>query len=389
MDISKISINRNESIKKAMSAIDHAGTRICFIVDDDKKFIGVVTDGDIRRRIIEGIDISRPVGEIANKDSITAKKDFSDEQMIALAKTREGVNEIPVLDSEGRLAGVASVSGIINKKSSFLTEDEKKTMKHGKERILIIGGAGYIGSILSRMLLGNGYKARVMDNLLLGDHGIKELYTDEDFEFMKGDARNIHDVVKAVIGSDAVVLLAGIVGDPACSLDPITTVESNYLATKMIAEVCRHHQVNRLIFASTCSTYGIGKDVLDENSPLNPVSLYARSKIDSEKALLSMVDDNFSPTIFRLATVYGYSPRMRFDLVINVLTAKALDEKEITIFGGDQWRPFVDVEDASEAYIKCLETPIEKVRGEIFNIGGDENNYKIIEIGKKIKHRGI
>jgi len=155
----------------------------------------------------------------------------------------------------------------------------------------------------------------------------------------------------------------------------------------VLAEACKYHQINRFIFASTCSVYGASKspdDRLDEKSPLNPVSLYAEMKLKSENGLFELMDDNFSPTILRLSTVYGWSPRMRFDLVVNILTAKAIFDKKITIFGGEQWRPNVSVKDVANAFITCIESPIDKVGGEIFNVGSDKENYKIKELGEII-----
>jgi len=134
----------------------------------------------------------------------------------------------------------------------------------------------------------------------------------------------------------------------------------------------------------SCSVYGASETPgvrLTEDSPVNPASLYAEMKLKSEKGIMEAMDDNFSPTILRMATLYGLSPRMRFDLVINSLTAKAVTEGKITIFGGNQWRPLVHVDDAAEAYIRCLETPIDEVRGQVFNVGSNQQNYKILELG--------
>ncbi|ODS41288.1 MAG: hypothetical protein A7315_02015 [Candidatus Altiarchaeales archaeon WOR_SM1_79] len=259
--------------------------------------------------------------------------------------------------------------------------------KRGVNKVLVIGGAGYLGSVLSRKLLQKGYKVRVLDNLTYGDDGIRDLYNGDNFEFVKGDMRDISTVVDAIKGMDAVIHLAAIVGDPASALSPQKTIEVNYLATKLVAEVCKYHQINRFISASTCSVYGASftpDTRSDENSPLNPVSLYAEMKIKSEEGLLEMVDGNFAPTILRMATLYGLSPRMRFDLVVNLLTAKAIFDNKITIFGGSQWRPNLHVEDAAEAFIKCLDASIEKVRGEVFNVGSNEQNYRIAQIGEMI-----
>src|SRR5262249_33412752 len=159
----------------------------------------------------------------------------------------------------------------------------------------------------------------------------------------------------------------------------------NLMATRMVAEVAKGSGVSRFIFASTCSVYGANDIPLDERSALNPVSLYARSKIASEHVLMSMANSEFGPTILRFGTIYGLSSRTRFDLVVNLLTAKAVVEGKITIFGGDQWRPFIHVHDAALATLKVLEAPLPLVGKQIFNVGGDDQNYTIQRVGEMIQ----
>jgi len=258
---------------------------------------------------------------------------------------------------------------------------EKRTVRH----VLVIGGAGYIGSVLVRKLLDHGYSVTVLDALLYGDESIRDLYGRPDFELIHDDMRNVEAVVRAMQHADAVVHLGALVGDPACALDEKLALEINLAATRMIAEVARGFGIQRFIFASTCSVYGASDQLLDERSALNPVSLYARTKIDSERVLLALNDDRFAPIILRFATVYGLSPRPRFDLVVNLLAAQAVCEKRITIFGGNQWRPFIHVNDAAEAILKCLEAPLHVVKGQIFNVGSDDQNYQIAQLGDLIK----
>jgi nucleoside-diphosphate-sugar epimerase len=183
---------------------------------------------------------------------------------------------------------------------------------------------------------------------------------------------------------DAVIHLGAIVGDPACALDEALTIDINVMATRMIAEVAKGSGVGRFIFASTCSVYGASDEKLDERSTLNPVSLYARSKIASEKVLLKMADDHFAPTILRFGTIYGLSGRTRFDLVVNLLTAKAVVDGQITLFGGEQWRPFLHVDDAALSLLQALEAHMPLVRNQIFNVGSNEQNYTIRQIGEMI-----
>lgn len=252
-------------------------------------------------------------------------------------------------------------------------------------KVLVIGGAGYIGSTLVRQLLLKGYNVTVLDSLIYGDESIRDLYGVPHFEFFKGDLRDIEAVVGAMQSIDCVIHLGALVGDPACAINEQLTLEINTAATRMIAEVAKGFGVRRFIFASTCSVYGASDLVLDEKSDLNPVSLYAKSKIASEQVLLRMADDRFTPTIVRFATIFGLSPRPRFDLVVNFLTARAMAEKVITIMGGRQWRPFIHVADAAEAIIRTVEAPMDLVRGEILNVGSDTENYQLSQIGALIK----
>jgi nucleoside-diphosphate-sugar epimerase len=253
--------------------------------------------------------------------------------------------------------------------------------------ILVIGGAGYIGSALLPKLLDKGYRVRLLDLLLYGTEPIEEFVNHPHLEVMQADFRQIDKVVEAMHNVDAVIHLGGIVGDPACALDEDLTTEINLMATRMVAEVAKGSGVGHFVFASTCSVYGASDHMLEERSALHPVSLYARSKIASEKVLLKMADERFAPVILRFGTIYGLSGRTRFDLVINLLTAKAVVDREITIYGGDQWRPFLHVDDAARALLAVLEAPRRVVRNQIFNVGSNEQNFTIRQIGHLIhKH---
>ena len=252
------------------------------------------------------------------------------------------------------------------------------------EKILVIGGAGYIGSVMVRKILQRGYKVRVLDSLLYGEHSIAELYDNPNFELIIGDFRHVDTVVQAARGVNAIIHLGGIVGDPACQLDPNFAIEVNFAATRMIKDVCSGFGIKRFIFASTCSVYGADDDILNEDSVPNPLGVYARSKVDSERILLERPNGSLNPTIFRMATVFGLSYRPRFDLVINKLTAMAANGEEVTIYGGYQWRPFIHVDDVAKAFITCLESPLEKVAYQVFNVGENELNCQICDIGEMI-----
>lgn len=252
--------------------------------------------------------------------------------------------------------------------------------------ILAIGGAGYIGSALLPKLLDKGYRVRLLDLMLFGIEPIANVIEHPNLEIIRADFRNIDHVVEAMRGVDAVVHLGAIVGDPACALDEELTIEVNLMATRMIAEVAKGSGVARFVFASTCSVYGASDYTLDERSELNPVSLYARSKIASEHVLMQMGSDRFAPVILRFGTIYGLSGRTRFDLVINLLTAKAMIDGQITVMGGDQWRPFVHVDDAANAVCRALEVPRALVHSQVFNVGSNQQNYTIQQVGEII-HR--
>ena len=249
------------------------------------------------------------------------------------------------------------------------------------KKILIIGGGGYLGSVLTKQLLGFGYSVRVMDAFLFGRKSLLDLQANPRLEIAEGDIRSIHKVTDCLDGVSGVILLAALVGESACEVNPKETLDINLLATKAVAEACKHYKIERLIFASTDSVYGIREGVMREDSGKNPISLYARLKLQAEGEILSLHDQMFRPTILRMSSIYGYSPRMRFDLVVNVLAMHATVNGRIKILGGKQWRPFVHVADAAKAYRLALEAPLNAVGGQIFNIGSSDQNYRIEQLG--------
>ncbi|MGD0778800.1 MAG: NAD-dependent epimerase/dehydratase family protein [Candidatus Solibacter sp.] len=259
------------------------------------------------------------------------------------------------------------------------------SLSDSKGRVLVVGGAGYIGSLLVERLLDKGHRVRILDCLLYGDEPLRPFKNHPDFEMIIGDCRNIQDMVKAVRGVESIVHLAAIVGDPACNQDHDTALETNYAATRMLIEIAKGHGVSRFLFASSCSVYGATDVEMDENAAVQPISLYGQTKIDSERALLEAKSDTFHPTILRYATVFGLGYRPRFDLVVNLLTAKARQEGLITIYNGQQWRPFIHVRDLVEATVGVLEAPVRLVRGEIFNVGDTRLNHTLTEVADVIR----
>jgi nucleoside-diphosphate-sugar epimerase len=386
--VSDLIVDVSAPLRDVMQKIDNAGEGIAFAVDDDV-LAGVVTDGDIRRGILNGVGLDESIAEVLNEDPIVFYDSWStdrrEEELLA-AEFRSKVREhdtlvVPVLAADDTVVSFDYVSS----DGEIITGTAHEN--GSVNTVLVIGGAGYIGSALARKLLDNGFEVRVLDNAVYGTQGIEGLLDNDQFTFIEGDMRSIETIMDALNGVDAVVHLGALVGDPASDIDSQKTLEMNYHATHTIASICKYHQINRFIFASTCSVYGQSyspETLLTEDDSLNPVSLYAKTKIESEQALLDLADENFSPTIFRMATIYGLSERMRFDLVVNILSAKAHFENVVPIFGGEQYRPNVHVRDAAQAYVDCLQAPIEDVGGEVFNVGSNEQNYQIKEVGHQV-----
>lgn len=253
------------------------------------------------------------------------------------------------------------------------------------QKIVILGGAGYLGSVMTGQFLERGNQVEVFDTLRFGDQSMSRYNGHPKFQFTQGDITDIARVTSSIKDAHSVILLASLVGEPACDQDEKETADINYIATKAVAEACRYYEIPRFIFASTDSAYGIQEGVMYEDSPMNPISLYGQLKVRSELEIMAMADDRFRPTVLRMATIYGLSPRMRFDLVVNVLTLNAFVQEKITIHGGAQWRPLVHVADAAKAYVMTLEAPIEKVGGQVFNVGSNEQNYQIGHLGDMVK----
>jgi nucleoside-diphosphate-sugar epimerase len=264
------------------------------------------------------------------------------------------------------------------------------------KKVLVTGGAGYIGSVLVRILLKKGYSVRVLDNLMFGGESLVELFNYPEFTFQKGDVRNKEDVRLALEGIDAVVNLAAIVGDPACAKDPDLAKETNLEATKQMYQLCNEFGISKFVFASTCSNYGKmeGDQYVTETSALAPVSLYAETKVGSEEFLLNQSKENTcKPTSLRFSTVYGLSERPRFDLTVNEFTKELALGRELIIFGEQFWRPYCHVYDLARSVVLVLESSPSKVAFEVFNVGDTSENYtkKMIveEIVKKIPSANI
>jgi nucleoside-diphosphate-sugar epimerase len=251
--------------------------------------------------------------------------------------------------------------------------------------VLVVGGAGYIGTHVVEQLLQADMPVRIFDRLLYGRGPINDLVTDPRVELVEGDVTDMVKLLEAMRGASSVVHLAGLVGDPACAVDEAFTRHTNVIATRMVKEAALSFGVPRFIFASSCSVYGTADREVSEGDELNPVSLYARTKIDSERELLLCPDENFSVTVLRFATVFGHSRRPRFDLVANLFTAQAFTDGRITLTGESQWRPFVHVRDLARAIVVVLKSDPELMRGQVFNVGDRRLNMTIGQLAETVK----
>jgi nucleoside-diphosphate-sugar epimerase len=253
-------------------------------------------------------------------------------------------------------------------------------------RILVLGGAGYLGSVLVPALVCEGEEVIVFDRLYYGIRGLADL--EDRVTVHRGDIRCIPPIV--FDGVDAVINLAGLSNDPTADYNPAANYQMNTLASRDVATMCRDRGIPRFILASTCSIYDLGagseaEDVaMDENADVMPKAAYSRSKWEAERIVLGMQSERFCPTVLRMGTLFGFSRRMRYDLVVNTFVKDALSRKRITISnGGENWRPLCDVRDMTSAYAAALKAPTASVRGQIFNTSSI--NLRISEVALRVR----
>jgi len=260
----------------------------------------------------------------------------------------------------------------------------------GERSILVTGGAGYVGSHVVGELLARGHKVRVLDALTHGSAPwLLAAWRNGHFDFLRADIRDEAARRAALRGVDAVVHLAAIVGDPACAREPDLAREVNFEATKAFLHDVAASDVERFVFASTCSNYGKAEDesYMTEESELRPVSLYAETKVSSELHVLEAASSRLATCCLRFATVYGVSARMRFDLTVNEFTRDASVAGELVIYGQQFWRPYIHVRDAARAIRFVIETQPDVVSGQVFNVGRTSENYRKADIVELIKQR--
>lgn len=240
-------------------------------------------------------------------------------------------------------------------------------------KVVVTGAAGYIGAATVARLLDAGHTVAGLDCLRFGGTALLGSYLTGRFSLTRGDIRDRTLVARVFADADAVVHLAGIVGDPACAAEPDLACAVNLDAAVALHEAAGRAGVARFVFASTCSVYGHCASPADEAAPLNPLSLYAQNKVDAETQLLGAVPGGMATTVLRFATVYGLAPRMRFDLVVNTLVAHALTTGRVQVFTPAAWRPLIHVADVADAITSVVQAPAATVGTQVFNVGSADN----------------
>ena len=250
--------------------------------------------------------------------------------------------------------------------------------------VLVTGGAGYVGAVLCPKLIGAGYGVRALDTCWYGTHVLDSIVGDPNFELMVGDIRDSETVRAAVTGCTDVIHLACISNDPSYDLDPTLGESVNFTAFEPLVRAAKEAGVRRFIYASSSSVYGVKEELkVTEDLPLEPLSDYSKFKAECEPILLDYASDDLTVTILRPATICGYSPRQRLDVVVNILTNFAVNRGVIKVFGGDQYRPNLHIEDMCRAYLQVLAEDSSKVQRQIFNVGG--LNHTVREIADIVK----
>jgi len=256
--------------------------------------------------------------------------------------------------------------------------------KNGLRTVLVTGGAGYVGAALVPALLREGYQVRVLDLYLYGEEVLDAVKRDPNLQQIKGDLRDREVLDKVVPGCDAVIHLACICNDPSFELDPELGKSINYDAFIDLVKLSKDYGAKRFIYASSSSVYGIKAEPnVHEDLPLEPLTDYSKYKAMCEEVLMKEREPGFTTLIVRPSTVCGYSPRLRLDVIVNILTNHAINEKLIKVFGGDQMRPNIHIDDMVRLYKEALEWPAEAISGKIYNVG--YHNFRVREIAEMVR----
>lgn len=253
-------------------------------------------------------------------------------------------------------------------------------------RVLVTGGAGYIGSRVVSKLLEEGLEVVVFDKLLFGGEGLLSVLDHPRLSFVAGDIRDHQSMDRTMVGVNAIVHLAALVGEPACNVDPDMSWEINYAATTALLRLATDRGIERIVFFSTCSNYGVSdpSSLATEETPLRPLSVYAESKIRAEHAVLEASSSSMATCVLRLGTICGLSPRMRFGLLVNDMARSAALGHTISVYAPDAWRPYLHIRDAGRAVVISLRAARSQVNGRVFNVVGENFQKKhLVEMARR------
>ena len=377
-------IDINKKIIDVLGLFETAGTNLAIVINKSSKFLGIITSSDIRRAFIKGYNKDSSIKKIVNYKPLFLKDKVDENQLSNVISSSKfnNINPplIPLIDKND------IPYNILNKQDLNLPIISKNKKIGFKPNILLIGGAGYIGTNLTKKFLEQGYRVTIFDKFIyLSKREMKLKLKSKNLILVDGDTRSIDQTFEVVKKNDIVIHLAELVGDPLCEKRPSKTYSVNYLASMTISNICKNLGISKFIYVSSCSVYGARKDenFADENSEINPLSVYGKLKALSEKTIIRNLGEYCRPCILRLGTVFGGSLRPRYDLVLNIFSGLIANNKKIIINGGEQWRPFVHINDVCDVIIKIIKLDKNKTNGQIFNIAS--YNFKISQIGKIIK----
>jgi nucleoside-diphosphate-sugar epimerase len=368
--LKNVTVYENDKIRDVLVKINKNGFNGVFVINKNNKLVGVITDSDVRKNLLK------------NKLNVNSKAiTITQKKFIKIPASKVEDSKKILLQSNKMLLPIIEKNKLIDFIHTSDLFQKKKIIK----KILVIGGLGYIGSILIKDLLKLNYHVNILDINYYGCHLDKKTMLSPKLKIFYGDCDNKKILDKAMNECSDVIHLGEIVGDPAVNIDQNFSIKNNFENTVFVMSECIKKKINKFIFASSCSVYGNVAYECNEKSKLNPVSLYAKCKRECEKSILAFKSKECCPVILRLSTVYGDSPRKRFDLVANRFVIMAIKKIKISLFGASSWRPFISVNDVSRVLIKVLNAENKIVRNQIFNVGGNKENYRIMDIINTIK----
>ncbi len=379
----KYEVNFNSKIIDVLKVFEKNRVNICAVTNKKNEFIGIITLSDIKKAFLKGATSEQKIINFINKKPLIIKGKVNENSISDILSSPKFNNIdpplIPIINLQSKLINILNKNELFNYSQNFLKKDISKSKK-----VLVFGGGGYIGCVLVDMLIKLNFNVTVYDKFIYtSKKSFIKNFENPNLKIIQGDSQNISKIFQAIRKNDIVIHLAEMVGDPLCEKKPEKTYAINYLASMTISNICKNLGISKFIYVSSCSVYGSNDNLTSENSKINPLSIYAKLKALSEKAIIRNFDKHCKPCILRLGTVYGASFRPRYDLVVNLFAGLLANKKKITIAGGNQWRPFVHVKDVSRAIIKIMNSDFKKTDNQIFNIVGE--NVQIKNIGKAIK----